>query len=307
MEKQKVQKKETLAILFADIANSTRLYESLGNDTARCLIGNCLSLLSEVTVGHQGTVIKTIGDEIMCTFPGIDNAVSAAIEMNRNLVEMPVENKPGVSPPNIYVGIQLGPVITEDNDVFGDAVNIAARMVELAKQRQIMTTEETVSAMHPRLKSTARYAYKTTIRGKTGEVGIYEIMWEQKDETIMLDASLDSLTLEACLELRLGDKIFEVGKNRPSVTLGRQSHNDIVINDIRVSRTHACIEYRRGKFVLVDQSTNGTYALIYGEKAIRLRRDEAPLHGTGLISLGRKVERETSGKIPLIYFEIKLA
>lgn len=301
-----VKENITLAILFADVANSTKLYETLGNEAARSLVGDCLSLLSEVTASHQGTVIKTIGDEIMCTFPSIDNAVEAAINMNRNLVDMPVAGKPGTYPPNIYVGIQLGPVIKEDKDVFGDAVNVAARMASLAKQRQIITTEETVEAMPPELKSTARYIDKTTIKGKAGETKIYEIMWEQKDETVMLDVSMDSLIIEARLELRLGDQTIEVGQNRPVITMGRQTHNDLVIDDIRVSRTHARIEYRRGKFMLIDQSTNGTYALIQGERSIKLRRDEAPLMGDGVISLGRKTVRNSSEKGPLVYFEIKL-
>ncbi|MCD4716691.1 MAG: hypothetical protein K8R45_08115, partial [Desulfobacterales bacterium] len=60
---------DTLAILFADIAKSTNLYETLGDKIAQNLIGTCLSLFSDVTARYNGTVIKTIGDEIMCTFP----------------------------------------------------------------------------------------------------------------------------------------------------------------------------------------------------------------------------------------------
>jgi len=300
------RKNITLAILFADVADSTKIYETLGNEAARKLIGDCISLLSKVTESHQGTVIKTIGDEIMCTFPTIDDAVAAAMNMNRNLMNMPVDGKPGAFPPNIYVGIQLGPVIREDNDVFGDAVNVAARMVALAKQRQIITTEETVEAMHSDSENTVRYVDKTTIKGKSGETKIYEIMWEEKDETIMMDASLDSVIIETRLELKSGNQILEVDQNRPSVTLGRQNHNDLVIDDVRVSRTHARIEYRRGKFVLIDQSTNGTYAVMQGEKSIKLKRDEAALLGNGIISLGRKTVGNESGKVPLVHFEVKI-
>ncbi|OQX65527.1 MAG: hypothetical protein B5M55_03720 [Desulfococcus sp. 4484_242] len=293
-----------LAIVFADVANSTRLYESLGNKAARVLIGQCLSVLSSVTESHHGRVIKTIGDEIMCTFADIDHAVDAAIEMNRGLIDLRVDDN---LPPNIYVGIQFGPVIVEDDDVFGDAVNVAARMVSLAKQRQIITTEETVRSMHPRHRNMSRNIDRTAIKGKSGEINIYEIVWEEKDETIMLDASLDSLIAETSLQLRLGNQVFVVDQNHPALTLGRQSHNDLVIDDIRVSRTHARIEYRRGKFVLIDQSTNGTYCAIQGEKAVRIKRDEATLFGKGDISLGRKIQRHPSGKMPFIHFEVKLA
>jgi len=272
-----------LAILFADIANSIRIYETLGDKVAKNLIENCLSLFSKVTVEHQGTVIKSMGDEIMCTFQNVDDAVEAAMDMNRNLVRMPVD-KPGTFSPNIYVGIQLGPVIREDNDVFGDAVNVAARMAASAKQRQIITTEETAEALKPEHRSAARCIDKTTIKGKIGEFNIYEIVWEQQDETVVLDASLDSVIAESRMELQFGDHMIEVDQNRPSVTLGRQRHNDVVVDDIGVSRTHARIEYRRGKFVLIDQSTNGTYVLIRG-RSIILRRDETPLIGDGIISV----------------------
>ena len=80
--------------------------------------------------------------------------------------------------------------------------------------------------------------------------------------------------------------------------------NDVVVNDNRVSRSHAKIEYRRGKFVLIDQSTNGTFVLFQGKKPIDIKRDEAPLLGTGIISLGREVNPDS----PLsIHYSIKMA
>jgi len=293
-----------LSILFADVAKSTHLYETLGNKIAQNLIGSCVSLMSRVTNNHQGTVIKTIGDEIMCTFPNANDAVGAAIEMNRELEQMIVEGKPGSPPPNIYVGIQLGAVIREDNDVFGDAVNVAARMVSLAKQRQIITTEETVNALNPEYKDTARCIDKTVIKGKSGEIDIYEVVWEQQDATIMVDDSFDPMSLQSIMELQFQGQRIEVDQNRPSIAMGRQSHNDVVVNDNRVSRTHARIEYQRGKFTLIDQSTNGTYALVQRKKTINLRRDEAQLLGDGIIGLGREVTPDS----PLaIHYNIKLA
>ena len=297
----------TLAILFADIANSTHLYETLGNKKARELVGECLSLLSEVTSEYRGTVIKTIGDEIMCTFPNANDAVKAAIQMNQKLMDMPIDDQPGTFPPNIYVGIQLGSVIVEDDkDVFGDAVNVAAYMVELAKQRQIVTTEETTSALETDFRENAKHIDTVTIKGKAGEVNIFEIMWEQKDETVMMDVPLDSLLDECRMELTTGDQRVEIGKDRSFINIGRQRHNDLVVDDIRVSRTHARIEYRRGKFILIDQSTNGTYAQDQGGKNIHLRRDETPLSGSGVISLGREVDSSDTEDTSLIHFEIKI-
>lgn len=294
----------TLAILFADIAKSTHLYETLGNKTAQTLIGACLSLLSKVALQHRGTIIKTIGDEIMCTFPTPDDAVEAAIDMHRDLEQLTIDGLPGVAPPNIYVGIQSGPVIREDNDVFGDAVNVAARMVSMAKQRQIVTTEDTMEALKPEHRNSARIIDKTIVKGKSGEMNIYEVIWEQQDATVMVDDSRDALKIESRMELTFQGRTIEVDQNRPSITLGRQIHNDLVVNDTRVSRSHARIEYRRGKFMLIDQSTNGTFALIQGKKSITLRRDETTLLGSGIIGLGREV---TDDSPVAVHYSIKLA
>ena len=280
----------TLAILFADIAKSTHLYEVLGNKLAQKLIGQCIAYMTKVTIIHNGTVIKTIGDEIMCTFPSALDAIQAAQDMHEALEDMPFDDKPDLTPPNIYVGIQYGPVIREEGDVFGDAVNVAARMVALAKQRQIITTADTVKAMPQDHGWDMRCIDKTIVKGKSGHMDIYEVVWEQHDVTVMLDDSMDAANdLKCSMELKFGPQTVEVDENRPSVTLGRQIHNDLVVNDNRVSRSHSRIEYRRGKFFLIDQSTNGTYALIQGKKKIHLKRDEAQLLGNGVIGLGREV------------------
>ena len=280
---------DTLAILFADIAKSTHLYEKLGNTVAQDLITTYLALFEKITNYFEGSVIKTIGDEIMSTFPTAQNAVKAAIEMNESIEKMPLPDNVNIAPPNIYVGIQYGNVIKEDGDVFGDAVNVAARMVALANQRQIITTRETVAELPRELKNSANCIDKTVVKGKSGEMSIFEIVWEQHDVTVMMDDTINSLALRCRMELTIGDTVVEMDESRPSTTLGRQLHNDIVVKDESVSRSHARIEYNRGKFILIDQSTNGTFVLLQGKKKIHLRRDETPLLGSGIISLGKEI------------------
>jgi phosphosulfolactate phosphohydrolase-like enzyme len=95
--------------------------------------------------------------------------------------------------------------------------------------------------------------------------------------------------LHSLLELRFGNHVIEISKTRPSVTMGRQEHNDLEVIDTRVSRSHARIEYRDGKFILIDHSTNGTYVMISGKQGVNLKREELPLEGRGFITLGRKI------------------
>ena len=291
---------DTLAILFADIAKSTHLYEKLGNTVAQDLITGCLSLFEKVTNYFEGSVIKTIGDEIMCTFPTAQNAVEAAIEMNESLDDMPLPENITTAPPNVYVGIQYGKVIKEDGDVFGDAVNVAARMVAQAKPRQIITTKVTVDELDEDLRNSASCIDKTIVKGKSGEMRIFEIVWEQHDVTVMMDDAADSPALRCRMELSVGTTVLEMDETRPSATLGRQLHNDIVVKDKGVSRSHARIEYNRGKFILIDQSTNGTFVLLQGKKKIHLRREETALLGNGIISLGKEIEGDADTYIKYV-------
>ncbi len=285
----------SVAVLFADIARSTHLYEVLGDKKAKTLISDCLSTLSNAASRFQGSVIKTIGDEILCTFPDADKAVSAGKAMHEAIDLIPIND--GI-PANIYVGIHFGPVIMENDDIFGDTVNLAARMVAMAKQRQIITTEQTVELLNNELMHTVKYIDKITVKGKSGETKIYEVVWEEQEATSIFRATSISLfpSKDATVNLILQyhDTIVTVDRNRPVVTLGRQIHNDIIVDDSPVSRSHARIEYRRGKFFLVDQSTNGTYIHEEGKERVRVRQTEMPLTGKGIISLGTKLGSDSS-------------
>jgi hypothetical protein len=227
---------------------------------------------------HNGTVIKTIGDEIMCIFPAARDAVDAAMGMQSAIDMIPSLELSGHPSPNIYVGIHYGPVIEEKKDVFGEAVNIAARMVGIAKQRQIITTRQLVDALPPEYSDCVRCIDITTVKGKSDELFIYEVISEKETMTVMLKAFTESKPLnKKRLELIFNHTSFEVSDTHPVAMLGRQDQNDIIVNDSRVSRFHARIEYRKDKYFVIDQSTNGTYVAEHGMDAVLLVRDEIQL------------------------------
>ena len=132
-----------LAVLFADVVGSTRLYETFGDDQAKRMIDECLDLLRGVIQQYGGRVIKTIGDEVMCVLPSADSGCLAATDMHHKIMALPMVAKVKRS---IRIGFHFGPVIEENNDVFGDTVNLAARMAGLAKGMQIITTGATVAS-----------------------------------------------------------------------------------------------------------------------------------------------------------------
>lgn len=283
------RKAATLAIVFADISGSTRLYESLGDAIARELVAQCLGVMSEYVDKHGGKVIKTIGDEIMCTFPSADQAIEASMGMQEGVTEdLPELNPNTPSTLTIRVGLHFGPAIIEGEDVFGDAVNVAARMAGLAKGGQIITTQDTAEALNPALRSSTRHLDRIPVKGKSEDIDIFEVIWQSEDVTRMATGLVKSTTKEAQLLLQYNGREMKLDQNMDPFILGRGQKADMVVNDSMASREHARIECRRGKFILTDMSTNGTYVQTR-EGPSYLRREDIVLIGEGKIALGREL------------------
>ena len=279
--------KTKLAIVFADISKSTQLFEAFGNLRARNIVSHTLNVLSEVTTGYDGTVVKTIGDEVMCTFDNLEKAIEATIRMPQVLLEDPLLAEIGIA---IKVGLHHGDVLREDNDVYGDAVNVAARMVQLARPDQIITTKDTVELLPGYQHASMRSLGKVSVRGKQDEIEIFELIWQPDatDLTLMHgQASFVRRIPRAQLTLRYSGRDFHLEKAGMPFLIGRGEKNDLVVRDQSVSRTHASIEYRRGKFVLIDRSTNGTFLQVQDEDMVFLHREQMHLRREGIILLGQ--------------------
>lgn len=296
-----LQKSLTCAILFVDISGSTNLYESLGNTGALKLVNSCISVLSGIVGDHHGTIINTIGDEVMCSFPSAAQAVDAAIVIQKSLDSMCLNLPDKRILVNIRIGIHWGDVIKQNYDMFGDAVSVASHLVAIAKPMQIITTAPTIDALPAGSGFDARRIERTTVRGKGGEFAVYEIVWQEPDDT-MTFSSVETMPVIFCrLHLKHGDTELYVDSDKPFVTLGRQKQNDLVINDVIASRQHARIESRRGKFVLIDQSTNGTYVSQEGKTPLFVHSDEITLSSHGIISLGREAQPHSEEAIYFTY------
>jgi class 3 adenylate cyclase len=279
-----------VAILFADVVGSTQLYDKFGDTKASETVAACLEVMKDATLKYNGKVIKTIGDEVMATFPTVDESMSAAIHMQTRITaDNKQEDRIAVS---IRIGCHYGPVVQEQNDIFGAAVHTANRMTSQAKARQIVISGETVQKMSDKLKELTRQIDVATVRGKLDEVALYELLWNPDEATSMLPRiELEGQNRkDAKIELSFRDQTIEVSDQRKSVTLGRAEDNDLVIKGNLISRIHAKVELRRGKIIVVDQSTNGTFLLnLQGDETF-IRRDSAQLSGEGTIGLGRSEE-----------------
>jgi class 3 adenylate cyclase len=280
------QDSDSLAILFADVAGSTRLYERRGNAIAQQIIGLCLGFLRDVVTRSHGVVIKEIGDEVMCTFCLPDDAACAAEEMQRTVQQASAFGKFENEQVRIRVGFHYGPVVRDQEDVFGDAVNVAARVAAQAKAQQILTTRETMERLPEARRASARLIDKVMVKGKTEEVELHELLWDIENLTVMQGGlKADGVRLTARVTYR--EKEYFLDAEHPILRCGRGEENDLVVADGLVSRLHARLELRKGKVVLVDQSLNGTFVQMEGEPEIHVRRDEQPVRGRGAICLGR--------------------
>jgi class 3 adenylate cyclase len=285
--------KETqLVILFADVSGSTKLYETLGDAKARDAIAKCIALMTEATERQGGTLIKTIGDEVMTTFKSADDAAQAAAEMQESITDgLTVDGKPLA----IRVGFHFGPALIENNDVFGDAVNVAARMAGQAKAGQIITTSSTVDSLSAVWQASTRQIDLAAVKGKKDEIALFEVIWQREDVTRMSTMAFQRTTGEKKIKMVLEYQgaTAEVSEGHQSCVMGRQDGNDLVVKHNLISRLHCKVEYRKGNFVLVDQSINGTYVRTdKGEEAF-VRRDAFTLKGSGVLGLGQSLDKSS--------------
>lgn len=272
-------------VLFADVSGSTKLYETAGDAVAHAAIEKCVNLMREKTIAAKGRVIKTIGDEVMSAFPKADNAADAAIEMQSAIAELPPVGNTQIG---IRIGFNHGPVVERDGDVFGDAVNLAARLAGVATKGQIITARDTVMLMAPMLKAATRAITTIQVKGKAQEIQVYELIWQQSADMTTL-ASQKSVYKPKNAKLRLiiqGNEVI-LSTERPAIALGRDASADVVVQERMASRAHGKIERRLDKFILTDHSANGTFITVEGDKEIVLRREEFTLRGHGWIAFGQ--------------------
>ena len=290
-------------VLFADICDSTWLFEKYGDWRARQLESRVIATLTARTAEYGGTLIKTIGDEIMSCFADAEKAVSSACEMQAAVKDDPSLLEFGIA---IKIGLHHGPVLVDDGDLFGDAVNVAARMVSLARPDQIITTAETIACLPVDAQERTRSLGRSRIRGKRDEMQIIEVIWQESATLTQLlsGGHPEEVQLFARLIIEYRGASIEVVANAERFSVGRGPRNDLIVDQDLVSRQHAVIEFRQGKFILVDASTNGTHVLLENGARFFVQREEFTLHDRGIICLGQAV---TIGDPDLIHYQCEQA
>ncbi len=289
-----------LLVLFADISGSTAIFEQLGDAAAVKLIQGLLASMEEEVLLHKGEVIKSIGDELLCTFPDVISALAAATAMHQQAGAV---SGPSGRALALRVGMHFGPTLEDRGDVFGDAVNVAARVVELARPGQILITESCFARVPLLGRSRIRTIDQIAVRGRNAEITIMDVQWERgRGATTIMPPMQRSQTESVSMQLHYGGRRFTVAQQGNSFVIGRDASCQLLVTGTKTSRQHAVVEWRRGKFVLADRSTNGSFVLPDGGQVIHLRREEFVLHGSGLIGFG---EHPREGDVAAVRYECK--
>jgi adenylate cyclase len=293
-------------VVFADLVGSTGIFERLGDETAGRFVTQLTSALSRTFEEHSGRVVKLLGDGLFVVFPAEGDALAACVAIQNRLQDKPVY--PGGSAPAVQMqmGIEAGEVVEIDGDCYGDAVNSAARLADLAGAEQILTTQRVRDALAAAQQSQLRSLGPLYLRGKSEATTVYRVDWQpdrDTDATVMGVSMFKAGGKTSLLELSALGRTLMLDPSGEKLTVGRAASASLSLNDARVSRVHATVEWRSGHFVLGDTSSFGTWVYVGNQsEPVVLRRTECYLVGQGQITLGCEREAENA---PMVLFSVK--
>ncbi len=287
-------------VVLSYLVVRTGIIELLGDETAGRFVTQLTTALSKSFEQHRGRVVKLLGDGLFVVFQDESDAISACVGIQKRLQDTPIYPGGTGKPVQMQMGVESGEVVEIEGDCYGDAVNSAARLADLAGADQILTTGRVKEALQGEWAAKLRSLGPMFLRGKSEQTEVYRVQWqpERDVDATMMGASMFKASPNAHLELTSGGQTLRLDPNGASLTLGRAATANLSINDSRVSRVHCTVDWKGGHFILSDQSSFGTWVYMGGGNTpLVLRRTEAYLVGSGLITLGCEREAESAPRV----------
>jgi len=273
------------AVLFADVTGSAALYERAGDRAAADAIHACLKALDSATKASGGRVMKNIGDEIMAVFPDAERAANAAASMHHAVRALPPVAGQKLA---LRIGFHVGPVAQKGEELFGETVNLAAKLASQATRGQVLLSAETARKLPALLRSLTRELYDVQVKGKTAAVSLCELVWSKSaDVTDFPLAKPPRRSRRSSLRLKLGRRHIVCRRPDDVVTIGRDASSTLVVDEATASRRHCTIERRQQNFIVRDHSANGTFVSFANGDELVLRREEVVLQGRGWLAFGQ--------------------
>jgi hypothetical protein len=287
-------------MVFADVSESSALYQKLGDTAARNVIGSTLTAITALLPRYDGVLVKTIGDAVMCMFPTADAGLQCAMQMQACVAN----DRPGNYPVAIHVGIAHGSVLLENGDVFGDTVNVSAYLTAVAGPEQILASEATEKALSAEQKENIRATFRAVLKGAASESVVYQALWKV-DAREVTEINLQSQKViprdTGSLIVTHDEERVRIDQWRPTISVGRAQECDLVVPDRYASRRHLTVKLVRTRFYLIDHSINGTFVRFADGHEVHVLREDLVLDGSGEISLGRTVAGRGEGLITFNY------
>jgi len=273
------------AVIFAELIGAPELYAHAGDAAAHEAIAACAEKLGQAAEATRARVVKRIGGRLLILADSADSAARTAVALQVAAGQFPaVVNGSRLG---LGVGFHFGPVIQNDADVFGDTVNLAARLVEQAARGQILLDADTAEGVDALHRLSIRRLYSVQLKGMPEEISLCEIVWRADEPATFYPFDSASEPSRAKLKLVYRGNKTVLRRIVEAVTIGRDPGCKVVIENELASRHHCTIQRRHNHFVLADKSTNGTFVQVEGEEEVMLQRDELTLRKRGWISFGQ--------------------
>lgn len=301
-----------LTVVFADLTGSTAVFEKLGNVKATQAITRLTQWIGHLCERHGGRVVKYMGDGVLILFKDSQAALEAATQLQA-IHHDRIQQWPMPLKMKLQIGMARGDVVEQDGDCYGDAVNIASRLSDLADSEQILVSDSVISQLPGMYSLRSRSLGPMQIRGRTGTCIVHRVEWEEEilSELFTMPASLmpanfDKRSVHSShITLSWLDLSVRFTVTDLPISVGRDPEAEFVVQDPQVSRRHAVIECRAGNFYLKDISSYGTWVRFSdGESIIPLRRQDCLLQLNGEMALGADF---SDFAVPTIAFSVREA
>lgn len=293
-------KQRNMGVVLADILGTTLLDRRIGTSEGQHALERCVRRMERAIEAHGGRILMPAVDEMIATFASADDAIHAAIEMQKRIADLPPVSGAKLS---IRIGVHFDVAEDDPDGLQGRAIDAGRALLKLAGPHQIVTSAPTAAALSAPLRQSLRSLEDMAIDTAAGECQLYELIWLPGSATPPAkgraapasppEATPPSPPASERFCVRFNGKAYLVDERTPSLTIGRDKACDIVIRDRKASRVHVRLEKRgRNRFFLVDQSTNGTFIAVGKANELRLHNEEMQLAGRGRLAFGHSTGSE---------------
>ncbi len=171
---------KVITVMFTDLKGSTSIAESQGDFAGLTMMKHHNDIVFPAIKGNKGILVKTMGDGTMSYFTNAQDALRAAVGIQAGIDEFNL-GKSLPSPILIRIGIHTGKGVVEQNDIFGDVVNVASRFESISNPGEIYLSEETYNSLTDKAEIYCRFIKTATLKGKKEPFNVYKAFWNPKE------------------------------------------------------------------------------------------------------------------------------